>query len=437
MSKSQEQSAIIFVKRPELRDLVRQCLKAQNFKVENFFNASSPKEFKQFVADTPTAVCILDWQQGMDALTQTLAFMRDLGKVESHPVLLMSPVEDKGIPAFAREYLVSKVLIGQVSFDALKKTVQQICKMYAEVNPIKDELIAAGRAQREGRMDEALKILKDLHETYPESVRLHTELAEVHAHMQSWSEVKQCLQPLVESEVANPRVWHLYARSLLKLGDTDGALRMMERAKILNPQNLERLLEIGSILVQDNQASKAATVYNEAVQLAPQSKEAKVGQAVSHLLMDEVNEVLDLMRSHTLGRELGAVFNLAGVVACHSRQFDLSQKLYSQAIQQVEKQHELAARVYYNKGIACYKQDKIEDAIQMFEKAVTLDPALEQAASNRRVLVARTHKNAGYDDSALNDAEIESQLQEVHDIMAGSFDEDEESELDRLMNRSA
>ncbi len=441
MTTVKECTALIFVKRPELRDLVRQGLKAHSFTTESLHTITSPREFQKALQNSASALCVLDWQLGMEALTEVLSDIRQEGKIESHPVLLLSSFEDKGLPGFAREYLISKVLMGELSLDLIKKSLAQMAKLYFEINPIKDQLIAAGKAQRDGDAMQALSILESLHEQYPESLRLHTELAEALAHLNRWQEVRQCLEALLTPELQSPRVLQLYARSLLRLGDTAGAIQMMERAKFLNPNNMERLLELGSILIQDHQVAKAAQVYKEAAQLAPQSKEAKMGQAVSHILMDEVNEVLDMMRTPTLHRELGAVFNLAGVIAARSQQYELGLKLYNQALQYIEKQHELSARVYFNKGLAFFKFERPDEAIQMFDKAITLDPSLDQAATNRRVLMAQQHKGNGLHSGSkaieLENLDDSSPLHEVRDILQEDLEGGEESELDRIIGRGA
>jgi protein O-GlcNAc transferase len=176
----------------------------------------------------------------------------------------------------------------------------------------------------------------------------------------------------------------------MKNGDHNGAIASLKGAQLISPYNVERLIELGNIFLTIDKPEEAEAAFDEVLDFAPASKEAKVGKSTSKMLMGEVNEALSLLNEFASPRELSSVFNTAAILAIRQKRYDAAFELYQKALQILAKKPKLVSRILYNMGIGYVKFGKPDKGLKCFEKSAEADPEFADAAHNIKVLKTAT-----------------------------------------------
>ncbi len=442
MGKPASASAILLTKRPEIRDAIRQALKAEGLKAESITNSADDKDCIQKVARSEYSLLILDWEIGAEKIQSVLNQSRRASQLESHPVFLVASHEDENIVAVAREFFVTHIAIGEVTNEKIQTEIKGLVREYLNVSPIRKMLLSADAHRRQGNSAQALDILEKILDKQPDNQRVALEIAETHIHESDWDKALELLNKFVKRSDALPRIRQLYARCRLKQGDHEGAIAALKDAQLMSPYNIERLLEMGDLFLKIDQPSQAEAAFNQVLDFAAGSKEAKLGKSTSKLLQGEINEALQILQSIASPRELSAVFNTAAILAIRAQNFDTGMGLYQKAAQILANNNKLSARIFFNMGIGFVKQGKPDKGLKCFQKAVENDPSFQPAQFNLKVLITGQGKAGG------SEAATPAKGAPVRDFLA-DFDEKlsaqlpmgdmlgsdgEEVELDDLFN---
>lgn len=381
-------TAILMIKRPEIRDAVRQVLKAQGLKAENIFNSGDDKDCLRRISKSEYSMLILDWEVGADRVQNVLNQTRKESVAEAHPVFLISAHNDDKIVAMAHEYNVKYVAVGEINVDTIREQIKGLVKEYTHISPIRKMLMAVETHRRQGQDGAGLDILERLFEKQPENTRIVLEMAEILIHLGHWDKAEDLLKRFIHKPEPYARIRHLYARCRMKRNDHAGAIAALKGAQLISPYNVERLLEMGHLFLKTERLSEAEQAFTQALDLAPQSKEAKFGRSTGKLMSGEINEALQILQGLANPRELSAVFNTAAILAIRSQHFDTGMGLYQKAAQLLSKNGKLAARIYYNMGIGFVKSGHSSKGLKCFQKAVEKDPDFKDAEHNLRILGA-------------------------------------------------
>jgi tetratricopeptide (TPR) repeat protein len=387
---NEEVNAIILTKRGDIRDAVRQAFKSQGIKPGSIVSTTEAKDCTEKLEDTGYAMLVLDWEYGPDKISQILTNNRKKSRLESHPVFLIAAHEDQNIVSMAREFFIQYVAIGEVNMDTIRGQIKGLVKDYQNVSPVRKMLMAVESARQSDNIQQAAEMLERLHEKQPDNQRVAVELAECYIQQNEWGRAESLLKRFINTEECYARIKHLYARCRMKNGDHDGAIASLKGAQLISPYNVERLIELGNIFLKIDKPEEAEAAFEEVLNFAPGSKEAKVGKSTSKMLMGEVNEALNLLNEFASPRELSAVFNTAAILAIRQKRYDAGFELYQKALQILAKKPKLVSRILYNMGIGYVKFGKPEKGLKCFEKSAEADPEFTDAAHNVKILKTAT-----------------------------------------------
>ena len=413
MAKIPIATAIIFSKRSDLRDAIRQAFKGQGLASGDIQNHT---DLKQVLADLERkdyVFLVLDWDLGVDQLQKILEKNRSQHRLEAHPCFLLASKEDDHIIDFAREYHVSHTSVGEITNQKLAKHVKSLVEEYRQLSPIKQLLLNVDSARQKGEHQKAHQLLQTMYEKFTTNTRVALEYAESLIELGKWSEAQKVLVPLQGIEHDSARARHLYARCCLKLGQTEQAVQALQAAQEASPYNPSRLVELGDIFLDLDRVDEAMQSYAEVLGFAPQSQEAKLGKSRGMLLSGKLDEALHLLHQCANKRELSAVFNTAAIVAIRQGKFDQGLSLYGKAVQILKSESKLVARIIYNMGIGLVKSGEPAKAVNCFAKANELDQQFLDAGHNLRVLRQQLQKSGGKADGSL--AAIDQSIRDTHD----------------------
>ena len=156
---------------------------------------------------------------------------------------------------------------------------------------------------------------------------------------------------------------------------------------MISPYNVDRLLELGDVLLESNRGGEAKQTYDQIFAIDPNSRRGKVGKGKSMLVLGEVNEALELLKESANSRELASVFNTAAIINMKDGKHEKGMNLYKTAASVLGKNSKVLARLMYNMGIGYVKWKKPQKGLECFQKAVELDPKFENAKFNAEAII--------------------------------------------------
>jgi tetratricopeptide (TPR) repeat protein len=169
------------------------------------------------------------------------------------------------------------------------------------------------------------------------------------------------------------------------MGNHDKAIELLERAKLINPHNVDRLIDLGHAFINADQLEAANAQFEEALGLDGDRKEAKEGKGQVMLMNGDVNEALTLLKSVSGPRELASIFNTSAVLSIRAGRFDQGMQLYRSALAALGRNDKIAARLLFNMGMGYERMHKAEKALTCYTKSLELDPMYAKAARHKEV----------------------------------------------------
>lgn len=374
-------AAILLTKRAELKDIVQTEMLALGR--GTLSTPSAPDACIALLIEHPNVVLVLDWALGSEAVNLVLGAIRGHFHIETRPVLLVIPEVNENVIATATEYGVSQAHAGDVTNETIKACLDALLNEDVTTGEVRAGLIQVATAREKGDWTIATPILQELWAKHQGNDRVAVELAENLIYEERWDEAIVLLTPFTETEPPHIRALHLVGRCKMHQGDYDGAIKLLERAKIINPHNVERLIDLGHAFLQNDQVDKAMLHFNEALTLDEENKSATIGKGQCLLMAGEVNEALALLKAISGPRELASIFNTAAVLAMRQGRHDQGMQLYKSAVQAIGRNDKVAARLMFNMGIGYKRWQKPDKANACFQRAVELDPTFVKAINHK------------------------------------------------------
>ena len=379
--------AIIMSNRPQVRTALRDELKHCAFNSNDIVVVHDPEEYRKAALEAgPVFFLVLDWETGPDLVLEILAKNKAAHKIESRPTFLIAAKLDYKVVTVAAEYHVNKVHIGTITGEKIRFDITQMTKEAKNLSLMRQLLIQVETCRTRGKWEDAGHILNQLHSKYPDNPRIMVELAENFMETDQWEKAEVFLDIVMEKEPGYARARHLMARCFLKRGDKDEAIECLKDAQLISPLNVNRLVEMGNMLLEQSRPQEARKAFEDILEIAPKSNAGVAGKASSMLVLGEVNEALAILREAASPRELAAVFNTTAILAINKGDFANGMDLYQIAQKALGERPKVLARLLYNMGIGYYKWKKPQESIKCFREALKFDPSFDDAAYNAKAM---------------------------------------------------
>lgn len=388
-----KQEAIVFLNRAPLRVVLKDELKKAGF-----HNVRAPETVDACLAELAgfsRPLLVLDWEWGVQTVVRVLKAVQRSNIYETPPVYLLANEMSAEAIATATEYGVWKIHVGQLSRATVSAHLSEIKKLMEHPDAVHTALLDAVKKRDEGHVQQAEEGLRLLASKFPEDDRVAIELTATYIAAEKWSEALDVVSGLAVLDRMNLRAQNLYARCLMKAGHFDKAIEILQKAKLINPLQVERLVELGHCLLKVDRVREALDNFQAALKIEPSSRAAKMGEGVCRMIEGEVNEGLELVRGVSTPQELASIFNQAGIISMRQKKFETGLRLYQTAIGVLGKEHPQAlARLVFNIGIGYFRWNNLAKAREFFEKARSLDADFKKAAVNAKILSAVVARGA-------------------------------------------
>lgn len=379
-SKKPIDEAIVFIERSAIRPVIRQEIKQVG--IPTLYNVENIASCLEHLGRYPRALLVVDWDLGGRQLSQILGAAQGAFSCDTRPIFLIAHEVNIQLVAIATEYHVSRIHTGEISRGAIQTHMDAIMAEESEEQSLRVQLSRVAEARSRGNFQSAGQILAELMTRFPGNSWVGCELTEHYIQDESWDKASALVDMLLAIDQNNLRIQHLKARCLMHEGQFEEAASVLTATKIINPFNVERLVDLGRAFIQADRIKEALSTFDEVLSLDQDNKAANLGRTQCRLLEGDVNEALSLMRQISTPREMASLFNNSAILSIRQNRFDQGKSLYKAAIGAAGTQGRIVARLLYNLGIAQYKQSDFENALECFETAFKRDPDYIKAKQN-------------------------------------------------------
>ena len=244
-----------------------------------------------------------------------------------------------------------------------------------------------------GRFEEAETHLRHAITLHPQGWYAHLHLGDALYKQGRYEEALKATRVAVEQR---PNYYNPHATLgaiFNALGRFEEAETHLRRALALNPQAQVVHLNLGDALYKQGRYEEAMDLIAQAAALAPDSMQA----AKLHFLMGETareNGQPEAAAEHymnTLEMDLhhGVALHWLATLRLEQQRYDEALELFHRLIAL----HPNDAATYSNMGIALSGLGRHDEALQRFDQALSLDPALENVRANREALLEALEGN--------------------------------------------
>ena len=147
------------------------------------------------------------------------------------------------------------------------------------LNPAKAALAKAEQAQREGRLEEAEKILREQLAGDPDNSKALRMLGMIALDANRFKAARRMLERAVELAPGSVLGWSDLANFHLKQDRYDEALKSVQRAVDLDPKMVHSYVMRGNILTKAQRHEESLVAYGEALEISPLNAGALSGMA--------------------------------------------------------------------------------------------------------------------------------------------------------------
>jgi tetratricopeptide (TPR) repeat protein len=207
----------------------------------------------------------------------------------------------------------------------------------------------------------------------PNSVRFLTLYAELLLRANDTKKAEEFLNKILQIDSNHIPALNLISKVYIKTDRFEDAMIVLEKAKLLSPHNVERLLVMGELNLGNGEAEKAEENFKRVLKLNPTDDRASYGLGRALATQGNTNESKQILSTLKKADELASFFNNKGILLTKSGKFTEGISLYLNAIKVInipEKEYLLL----YNIALAYTKLGNKEKAIEYAKKSVEKAP---------------------------------------------------------------
>lgn len=411
-------TATVFVSRTTVRAVVVRELKHYGIGTVNTFDSIG--ECCDDLRKNPESMLVIDWEHGEQTVTKILRAAQGPYRVDTRPIYFLALDLAERVIAVANEYNVMQIHTGEISQAQIVKNLNELVAFSALSEACRKVFRDVAALRKSGDLKGAEPLLRKICEDEPDNIRAAVELGATLFDLARFKEALAWMRRVHGASHGDLRAQHLLARCLMKMGEFEEAQKLLDEAWLISPHNVDRLVDLGQILLGLDKREEALGKFNEALKLDKDFKEAKIGKAQCGLLEGHVNEAMKLLGQIEAPQELASVFNSAAIMAIRQGHFKQGLSLYKAAVTYVSGDSKVLARVFFNMGVGLVKWGKGAQALSAFEQAVTLDAKFGKAAHNLEILKSQKAKGGALTETR-RIQELESLAQEDEDFGTMDF----------------
>ncbi|MDA9951434.1 response regulator [Oligoflexaceae bacterium] len=156
---------------------------------------------------------------------------------------------------------------------------------------------------------------------------------------------------------------NILGKSFLKLGDSSSALKCLNRAHLLSPENLDRICQMAQTLDEQGESEQSKELIEKAEKVDADSKTVQAAKAGIAIGNGDPKSAKKLLAKTAVVRSMITYMNNRAVSLVQSGEVEPSLELYQNALQALAGDHDKEkAIVEYNYALACIRLEKVGEA---------------------------------------------------------------------------
>ena len=380
-------SVIIFSANTGLRITLRDGVKALGVTAPHL--VESQDGCLSALAEHPEAWILMDTSFGLEVTAAVLAAARNAGANAVRPVYLVLSETETSLLYLALEYGVFKVRAGNVSPGIAEEDLRLMLDTAAVEHRVTQVLNELHELWSAGDWKAAFNLIEVAANLNQNHLRLKIAFIDTLILSGDLDGARLAAESLRDAAPSNLRITHTLVRVLMKQKNFPTAADLLVKAEKISGLNPDRLVALGECFLEMGHYKEARQRFDDALNVTPDSIEARSGKAKSDLLLGDMDQALQTAREIGSTVEMAKILNAAAVIATRTGQVDSAKQMYAQGITLLDAESSLAARVWFNLGLLHYRSKAMEQALRCFEEACKLDVGFKDACHNRDLLQVR------------------------------------------------
>jgi protein O-GlcNAc transferase len=231
---------------------------------------------------------------------------------------------------------------------------------------------------QDGRLDEALVLVRSAIAAAPNEARYYSGLGEVLAAMRRWDEAAAAYREVLAREPGSADNWFLLGGVLQNQQDYRQAIQAYQAAVRIQPA-ADAFCNLGNCQKLTGNFSAAESAYRKAMELQPNHAGAMSNLATVFDARGDGTQAVELLRAALMLEPANATFAVnLGAVLCRLRRFSEAEPVLRLALVNEPRN----AKVAYNLGNALHGLGKLPEAVEQYRKAIELRPDSAKAMNN-------------------------------------------------------
>ena len=238
---------------------------------------------------------------------------------------------------------------------------------------------------REGKLDEAEVVYRDLLQRQPETAEVLHTLGVLQAQRGQLAEAEALMERATRADPGHVTA-HVNRGNLLRtLGRAEAALASYESALAAVPDHHEAQRKRCGTLMALGRMPEALAGYEQILGEAPDDLEALFNRGVALVALDRLEEAVAAYdRALAVKPDFVEALNNRGIALWKDRQCEAAVADYGRALT-LRPDY---AEAHYNRGIVLAYLRRSAEALESYDRAVACNPAYAEAFSNRGALLA-------------------------------------------------
>ncbi len=168
-------------------------------------------------------------------------------------------------------------------------------------------------------------------------------------------------------------ILNLLGKSLMKLRDFEMALRCLENAEVVSPNNVRRICQMAEAQLERGEEKAYGELIEQAMDLDPDSQAVAEVETKSALVHGDSKKAKSLMQSLQSLINIVSFTNNRAISLIRNDRFEDGTSLYNEAIQAVPDANvEVQAVLHYNLGLALGRMNRLAEARHHLDLAADL-----------------------------------------------------------------